>query len=143
MTLEAWVRPTLIAGWRTVLLKERPGGLVYGLYSNEDGNRPSVHTFIGSTEWDTRGTAQVAANTWTHLAATYDGANLRLYVNGTQTSSRALTGPMVVSTGALRIGGNAVWPEWFSGLIDEVRVYNRALSAAEVSADVTRPVTGG
>ena len=50
---------------------------------------------------------------------------------------------MSASTGALRIGGNQIWPEWFSGLIDEVRVYNRALSAAEVAADMNRPVTGG
>ncbi len=143
MTLEAWVRPSVLGGWRTVLLKERPGGLVYALYSNEDGNRPSVHSFIAASEFDTRGTAQVAANTWTHIAATYDGLNLRLYINGTQASSRALSGGMSASTGALRIGGNQIWPEWFSGMIDEVRVYNRALSAVEVTADMNRPVTGG
>jgi hypothetical protein len=143
MTLEAWVRPTVITGWRTVLLKERPGGLAYALYSNADSNRPSVHSFIGSTEFDTRGTAQVAANTWTHIAAVYDGLNLRLYINGVQVGTRALTGSMAVSTGALRIGGNQIWPEWFSGLIDEVRVYNRGLSAAEVTADMNRAVTGG
>ena len=143
MTLEAWVRPSVLGGWRTVLLKERPGGLVYALYSNEDGNRPSVHSFIATSEWDTRGTAQVAANAWTHIAATYDGLNLRLYVNGTQASSRALSGAMSASTGALRIGGNQIWPEWFSGLIDEVRVYNRALTAAEVTTDMNRPVVGG
>src|SRR6185436_9632111 len=38
------------------------------------------------------------------------------------------------------IGGNAVWPEWFTGLIDEVRVYDRALSATEVQTDMTRSV---
>jgi hypothetical protein len=144
MTLEAWVRPTVLGGgWRTVMLKERTGGLAYALYGNEDGNRPSVHSFIGVNEYDARGTAQVPANQWTHLAATYDGANLRLYVNGTQTATRALTGSMVVSTGALRIGGNSVWPEWFVGQIDEVRVYNRALTATEVATDVNRPITGG
>jgi hypothetical protein len=36
----------------------------------------------------------------------------------------------------LRIGGNSIWAEWFSGLIDEVRVYNRALSQAEVESDM-------
>jgi concanavalin A-like lectin/glucanase superfamily protein/Big-like domain-containing protein len=143
MTLEAWVRPSVITGWRTVLMKERTGGLVYALYSNGDTNRPNAHAFIGSTEFDTRGTAQVAANVWTHLAATYDGLNLRLYVNGTQTASRALTGNMVTSTGALRIGGNNIWPEWFAGLIDEVRVYNKALTATEVAADMNRPISGG
>jgi hypothetical protein len=40
----------------------------------------------------------------------------------------------------LRIGGNGVWPEWFAGLIDDVRVYNRPLSAAEVQADMATAV---
>jgi hypothetical protein len=143
MTLEAWVRPTVVNSWRTIMLKERTGGLVYAMYGNTDTNRPSAHSFIGASEFDTRGTAALAANTWTHLAATYDGLNLRLYVNGAQVSSRALTGSMAASTGALRIGGNSIWQEWFSGLIDEVRVYNRALTAAEVTQDMNRAVTGG
>ena len=61
------------------------------------------------------------------MAATYDGTTLRLYVNGTLVSPAAVAGSIVTSTGALRIGGNAIWGEFFSGLIDEVRVYNRAL----------------
>jgi hypothetical protein len=36
----------------------------------------------------------------------------------------------------LRIGGNAVWGEWFAGQIDEVRVYNKALSVAQIQADM-------
>jgi hypothetical protein len=47
---------------------------------------------------------------------------------------------MASSTNPLRIGGNSVWAEWFRGTIDEVRVYNRALSAAEVATDMTRGV---
>ena len=43
--------------------------------------------------------------------------------------------------GALRIGANTIWPEEaFQGLIDEVRVYNRALTAAEVTDDMNRRV---
>ena len=49
---------------------------------------------------------------------------------------------MVASTGVLRIGGNSVWGEWFAGLIDEVRVYNRPLSAAEIQQDSLTPVGG-
>ena len=71
-------------------------------------------------------------NTWTHLAATYDGASLRLYVNGTQVANARRAGSIATSTGALKIGGNAIWGEWYSGLIDEVRVYNRALTPAEI-----------
>ena len=48
---------------------------------------------------------------------------------------------IVQSNGALRIGGNASSTgEFFQGLIDEVRVYNRALTAAEITTDMTRPI---
>ena len=141
MTLEGWVRPTAGgSSWRTLILKEQAGNLIYGLYSNEDSARPSGHVFVGGGDRDTRGTAPVALNAWTHLASTYDGSVLRLFVNGVQVSTRALAGPIAASTGALRIGGNAVWPEWFQGLIDEVRVYNRALTPAEIQSDMSTPI---
>ena len=96
---------------------------------------------IGGVDRDVRGTAQLPLNTWTHLATTYDGSALRLYVNGTQVATLAATGSIVTSTGALKIGGNALWGEWYSGLIDELRVYNRALTPTEIQGDMTRPVT--
>ena len=100
MTLSAWVNPTSAgADWRTVMLKESPGFMVYALYANTDTSRPSGHVVIGGSDLDTRGTATVASNAWTHLTATYDGANLRLYVNGTLVSTRAVTGSMSASTG--------------------------------------------
>ena len=139
MTMEAWVRPTTLSSWRTVLMKEQTGGLVYGLYANSDTNRPSAHVYLGA-ETDTRGTAQLAANTWTHLAATYDGSVLRIFVNGVQASSRTLGGSILTSTSALRIGGNSIWGEYFAGLIDEVRIYNRALTAAEIQTDMNTPI---
>src|SRR6185503_10554648 len=88
-------------------------------------------------EQNATGTAQVPANTWTHLATTYDGATLRMFVNGTQVASKAQTGNIGPSTGALRIGGNAIFSgEYFSGRIDEVRVYSRALTAGEIQTDM-------
>ena len=79
---------------------------------------------------------------WSHLAVTYDGANLRFYVNGTQASTQARTGSIATSTGPLRIGGNASWAsEFLTGRIDEVRVYNRALTAAQIATDMTAPIT--
>ena len=141
MTMEAWVRPTTLSGWRTVLMKEQSAGLVYGLYANSDTNRPSAHIYI-SAESDTRGTAQLAVNTWTHLAATYDGSVLRSYVNGVQASTRTIGGNILTSTSALRIGGNSIWGEYFAGLIDEVRIYNRALTAAEIQTDMNTAIGG-
>src|SRR5678816_542598 len=81
-------------------------------------------------------------STWTHVASTYDGSQLRLYVNGSQVAIRAVTGALPNSASPLQIGGNRVWSEWFQGQIDDVRVYNRSLSAAELQADMSAPVGG-
>jgi hypothetical protein len=70
---------------------------------------------------------KVAANTWAHLAATYDGTTIRLYVNGVQVATGAQTAAISTSTSALAIGAN-FYGEYFNGLIDEVRIYNRALT---------------
>ncbi|MEA2136290.1 MAG: hypothetical protein QOC68_4199 [Solirubrobacteraceae bacterium] len=140
MTIESWVRPTALGtAWRSVLLKEQPGDFVYTLYASTNASRPSGWVFIGG-EKEARGAAALAANAWTHLASTYDGANLRLYVNGTLVKTLALTGNIATSTGALRLGGNAIWGEWYAGTLDDVRVYNRALTAAEIQADMTKGV---
>ena len=140
MTLEAWVRPSTTNRWRTVALKEQPGALVYSLYSNNSGQRASTNLWLGSGEVEARSAASLPTNAWTHLAATYDGAVIRLYVNGALSGSATATGSMPASTGAFRIGGNTVWDEYFGGLIDDLRLYNRALSAAEIQTDMAAPV---
>jgi hypothetical protein len=66
---------------------------------------------------------------------------LTLYVNGNLASQLLAPGQIVTSTNPLKIGGNAIWGEFFSGLIDEVRIYNRTLTSAQIQADMTRPVT--
>ena len=83
MTLEAWVRPTTLgSGWRTVLLKEQPGNYVYALYGTTNASRPSGNVIAGGVDHDLRGSSALALNTWAHLATTYDGTTLRLYVDG-------------------------------------------------------------
>jgi prepilin-type N-terminal cleavage/methylation domain-containing protein len=74
----------------------------------------------------------LVANTWMYYAGTFDGANLKLYVNGVLKGTR--TGAVVGNaTSNFVIGGNYGGPsETWNGMIDEVRLYNRALSADEV-----------
>jgi hypothetical protein len=139
MTLEAWVRTAVTSQWRTAILKEKTGDLVYALYpvaNNGTAWRPG--TWIGGT--GLTGTSALAANTWTHVATTFDGSTWRLYINGTQVATRAFATPIAVSTGPLRIGGNSIWGEWWSGQLDEIRIYNRGLSATEIAADRDKPV---
>ena len=84
---------------------------------------------------DAFGTAKLAANTWSFLTETYDGSTLRLYVNGTQVASTAHTGAIATSNNPLQIGGDSIYGQFFAGLIDEVRVYNVALTAAQIQTD--------
>jgi len=133
---EAWS----FSSWRTVILKEQPGQLVYSLYASSDTNQPSSHIYVSQDQGFNAG-SRLAANTWTYLAATFDGSMLRLYVNGVQVGSAALSGGIRTSAGALRIGGNSVWGEYFQGRIDEVRVYNRALTASEIQSDMNTPIS--
>jgi hypothetical protein len=145
MTLEAWVYPTASGGgsWRNVMIKERPGGEIYNLYANADTNAPVVYAVRAAdpgAPLDARGTSTLPLNTWSHLAVTFDGTTLRLYVNGALAGSRAVAGQLLTSTGALRIGGNSIWGEYFAGRIDEVRLYNRALAVNEIQADMDAPV---
>ena len=72
----------------------------------------------------------LATNSWTYLATTYDGANLRLYVNGTLAATQAKTGAITSSTNPLTIGSDPIWGQYFNGLIDDVRIYNTALTAS-------------
>jgi len=140
LTLEAWVNPSATPqGWQAVLFKEMPGDGAYFLYRSGYGPVPVAGIFSG-VERQILGTSGPGVNTWTHLAFTYDGAVERLYVNGVQVSSRAQTGAIQTSTGVLHIGGDDLWGEYFQGLIDEIRIYNRALSAAEVQTDMNTPV---
>jgi hypothetical protein len=139
MTLEAWVKPTTNVGWRTAILKERgTNDLLYALYTS-NGSKPRTENFTG-VENTAAGTTALPLNAWSHIASTYDGANLRFYVNGTLVTTKATTGAMPNTANPLRIGGNAIWGEYFSGLIDEVRVYNRALTATEITADMNAKV---
>ena len=140
MTLEAWVNPSTGSGWRSVILKERSGGLSYALYSSNGASRPGGWTDNGGNDYFVLGNAAVALNTWTHLAVTYDGTSLRFYTNGVLVNTEAGIPTILQGSGSLRVGGDSIWGEYFRGVIDDVRVYNRALSVDEIQRDMTTPV---
>jgi hypothetical protein len=150
LTVEAWVKPAAITGWETVVLKERgTGNMAYALYAADGttalggADGPAGYANIGSVHRSVRQAAGLPLGAWTHVAVTYDGATQRLYVNGSAVASRPQTGSILVSANPLRIGGNNAWAgEFFAGLIDDVRIYNRALSGAEIGADMNTPVGG-
>ncbi len=84
------------------------------------------------------GTAQGAVlgtGLWTHLVGTYDGETIRLYVDGEEVDTASATGVLADSTAPLRVGAHDSIGDHntFHGLIDEVRIYDRPLSAEEIA----------
>lgn len=147
MTLEAWVRPATLAGWRSVIFKQLSAnsseGLAYALYANS-GTDGGPGTYIRpsglASDQHAAGAAALSLNEWHHLAATYNGTVLRLFVDGVQVARRNVTTPIRASARPLFIGGNPLWGEFFKGTIDDVRLYNRALSDIEILIDMGTPV---
>ncbi len=141
MTLEAWVYPTVwMSGAQTVIMKEGVTAEAYLLDANNSTNQPMSAVWTGG-EVAVGGNGQIPPNQWSHLATTYDGQYQSLYVNGVLVNVMPQTGVPATSTGALRIGGNSLWGNFFQGYIDEVRIYNRALTNAQIISDSTTPVS--
>ena len=139
-TLEAWVRPELHISGDPVIVKETEEGdsFALGLGFQEDGT-PEAFVGEGEEQTDVASSEEVPQFVWTHLAATFDGAKLRLFVNGDLVATEEIEDPPVAGTGPLRVGCSDQDGE-FAGRIDEVRIYNRALDGGEVVADQGAPL---
>ena len=82
-------------------------------------------------------TRTVPVNTWTHVASTYNGTRLTVWINGQRAGSRAVTGRTCSNNHPLAIGAKnypakGLLEAFWDGRLDDIRVYRRALSASEV-----------
>jgi hypothetical protein len=116
LTVEAWVRPER----RTGTIVEQ--GTAWAL-------TPAAVTLRGRS---VRGSLKLGR--WTHLALTYDGRTIRRYVDGYAAGTRAYTGTLRGSR-TLRLG------DGFRGRLDELRIYDRALSSAQIKADMAKAIS--
>jgi len=74
------------------------------------------------------------SNEWYHIAVTYDGAVLKLYVNGQLNNSRNVSGTLNLNSRPASIGSDNGAQKFFNGLIDEVKFFNAALTQTEIQA---------
>jgi PKD repeat protein len=98
----------------------------------------------GTTSTLATAAGQVQVGTWYHVAVTYDGSNMRIYKDGVQVATAGKTG--TISTGAgvpVALGSQPQGGSGFDGLMDDVRIYNEALSAAEIQAIMNTEPGGG
>ncbi len=142
-TLESWVRPEGSLDHDPVIFKEGEGFPSYalGVGIPHSGKAEGVIGQEGEGHQNVYSSEPLEANVWSHLALTYDGAKLRLFVDGELIASEAVENADSGSAGPLTIGCNALYGAHFQGKIDEVRIYNRALGAGELDFTPPSPPT--
>jgi hypothetical protein len=129
LTIEAWFFATALGG--RVLDKNTAGGsdgYMLDTYQNK------ARMIVGTTSVSSP--ADLPTGVWTHIAGTYDGAAVSVFVNGALAASAPRTGAIPTTTLPVRIGADSSGKNRFAGLLDEVVLYDRALTPAELATVV-------
>jgi hypothetical protein len=138
-SLVAWARPSSLPGhWAGLLAKSREAASAwYGLYISPDNH----WTFRGPDDSKNVTGGAVTPDTWQQVVAVQDAKTQTrtLYVNGTQVASGAALQP-ADATGPLWIGQGNADEEGFAGGLDEIRIYNRALSPDDIAKLFAAPL---
>jgi len=138
ITVEAWVKPDEAAGYgatfRTIAAKDKHASQPYGFYWDSTNGELEFVVNDASDRLTVAYDYNGKVGTWVHLAATYDGAGIKIYVDGDVIGSKAYSQKLFVDDGILCIGRDPDFgsDRYFPGVIDELRIYNRALTEAEI-----------
>ncbi len=140
---EAWFS-TGITNADMALVSTLNEGAGSGFEIHVDINGKPVVTVRNSSTWlDVVSPNVITANKWTHVAATYDGATVKLYVDGQLMNSAALpAASFVKGTSPLVLGRRSSGLLYFNGSIDEVRIWNIARSQADIQNNMNNELFG-
>ena len=135
ITVNAWVKTNVVGVYKKILVNVTAGtASITGIYFSI-GPSP-YNTYFGVTTSGGQNSAtytqDISTTSYTNLCGTYDGSNIRLYLNGTLVATQALTGTLGTG-GITRISGYDNNNETWNGNIAQVSVYNKALTATEVA----------
>lgn len=139
ITLSAWVKRSGIGSQQFIIGKGRAASISNNYYILQF----TASNLLNLTLADTTTVYSVSSNStitdtnsWHHIVGTWDGATMRLFINGIQDkNTAAFTGPLDVDNDDLTIGNRGVFfNRPFHGILDEVRIYNRAITSSEIKA---------
>ncbi len=153
ITVEAWIKPSVFASssfQNSIVCKDGWSAGEGGFSLRCGGNGILSFNIAGkslagvSNSWKevVSPAAALPLNTWSHVAGTFDGATIKCFVNGIQMASLAYVGTIdknaqyITKVGRLADNQGAGQARFFNGYIDEVRIWERALSAAELLANM-------
>jgi hypothetical protein len=128
-TVAAWVKPTALSGVRTIFRKRQDGTSTFVLVENGK-NFQIVISLANGKAADV--TAPATLDTFTHVAATYDGIFLKLYLNGVEAASKRVVGRLSDGVGPLLMGNDAS-NRRIDGIIDNVLFDTVPASPAEIA----------
>lgn len=132
-SVSVWIQPAAImdaGSGRQVLLKKDGS---YGLVLNHPADDGKLSFFLNNGSPSVRSlTTEWKSNQWYHIAITSDGSILRFFVNGVLESSLAANSQPRANMAPLEMGGPSESGHYFSGAIDEVRLYRTALSRSRI-----------
>ena len=154
LTIALWFKADSAASTQYLAAKWLPTGnnRAYSLFLNSTSVVFET-SFDGSAYNTLTSTSTISASTWYHLAATFSGTTKIIYINGTADNSAGSIGSLKNSSANLTLGtvNDVTLADYYDGIIDEVSIYDRALSANEVkalsqrskySSTVSAPVVG-
>jgi glucose/arabinose dehydrogenase len=144
-TIEAWVRLNAVGRWHGLIAKGNANTDAAHNYALEVTNLNRARCILGNgTSFQVLdSTVTFAAGTFRHLACTWNGTTLALYVDGALNASTAQTMTPAGNTAPLSLGQFGGNSDQLSGILDEVRIYSRALAVAEIQADMNTPIATG
>lgn len=139
VTAAAWVHPTKLGGVRTIFRKREGGTSTFVLLSNGRDYQFVIKLDNGRAA---AVSARATLNTWSHVAGTYDGQQLNLYINGVLVAHARVTGRLSEGAGPLLMGNDA-YGRRIEGQFDNVFFDTVAATPAQVArlTCVTRPAT--
>lgn len=138
ISISAWIKADSLTSYGLIVGKDTTNRS-YSLAVNP-GATDRLWVFMEGVSGYQQGGSSIilprALNTgaWEHIVFTYDQANQRMkaYLNGVLTNNIAASGAMTTTSGSLQIGAGTGGFSYFDGIIDEVRIYDRAISDNEV-----------
>ncbi len=140
VTVMSWIHPTTYSDWDKIVMKSWTSDIDpwsifrLTLTNDNDGTEGAIFSVtISGIDYGVTASNTVPLNTWTHVAGTYDGANLKLYINGILSQTLALSGNLDTNSEPVYIGKhrhNNI--NTFIGKIDGVKIWNTALTETQV-----------